>query len=129
MSRRDRGSATVEIAMALPALTAVVAIALWGIAAAAAQVTCVDAVRAGARAAARGEPEAEVRAEIERAAPAGAQIDLDRTADRTRIELTAVFNPPTRLGLPGLILHAQAEAATEPGVVSGADPAGPVPPP
>jgi hypothetical protein len=127
MNRRDRGSATVEIAMALPALTAVVAIALWGIAAAAAQVACVDAVRAGARAAARGEPEAEVRAEIERAAPAGAQIDLRQNVDRTRIELTAVFSSPTHLGLPGLTLHAQAEVATEPGAVSGADQAGSAP--
>jgi hypothetical protein len=38
-----------------------------------------------------------------------------------------VFNPPTRLGLPALNLHAQAEAATEPGAVSVVDPAGPTP--
>ncbi|MEO5877720.1 MAG: TadE family type IV pilus minor pilin [Streptosporangiaceae bacterium] len=114
MTRRDRGSATVEIAMALPALTAVVAIALWGIAAAAAQVAGVDAVRAGARAAARGEPEAQVRAEIERAAPAGSQLEFRQDPDRTHLDLTVTVKPPVHLGLPALTLHVQAEAATEP---------------
>ena len=115
MSRqRDQGSATVEIALALPALVTVVAIALWGIAAAAAQLTCIDAVRAGAIAAARGEPLPEVRAQILSAAPPGSDLVLTQTADSTCLTLEAPFRPSVHLPLPALMFHITAETPTEP---------------
>ncbi|MFE2233365.1 TadE family type IV pilus minor pilin, partial [Streptomyces sp. NPDC059442] len=49
----DRGAVTVEAAMALPALVVFTLALLWSLAAAAAQIPCVDAARAGAGAAAR----------------------------------------------------------------------------
>ncbi|MYV51457.1 hypothetical protein GT042_02815, partial [Streptomyces sp. SID3212] len=55
----DRGSVTVEAAMAVPALVAFTLALVWALTAASAQIRCVDAARAGARAAARSEPEAE----------------------------------------------------------------------
>lgn len=111
--RGDRGSATVEIAVALPALVVVMAVALWGVSAAAAQLACIDAARAGARAAARGEPVAAVRAAVLSAAPHGANVDLVRNTQTTRVAVHATLRPPIRSLFPALVLRADAVAATE----------------
>lgn len=110
----DGGSATVETAMALPALVLILAVALWGVSAAAAQVACVDAARAGARAAARGEPVDMVRAAVRRAAPPGASVGLARDQVITRVVVRAAVRPPVRGLFPALRIGAQAVAATEP---------------
>jgi Flp pilus assembly protein TadG len=51
----DRGAATAELAVVMPAVTVVLAAVLSVGQAVMAQVSCVDAARAGARAAARGD--------------------------------------------------------------------------
>jgi hypothetical protein len=112
---RDRGSATAEIAVALPALVFVTVVALWGVTVAAAQVGCADAVRAGARAAARGEPIPAVRAAVARAAPAGAMVGVRRGPETTRVEVAVAVAAPVAGGLPAITLRAHALAATEPG--------------
>ncbi|MCW2861971.1 MAG: hypothetical protein JWP48_3679 [Actinoallomurus sp.] len=113
--RRDpRGSVTAETAVAFPALVVVLAVALWGVSAAAAQVACVDAARAGARAAARGEPETEVRAAVLRAAPPEARVTLSRDPLTTKVMVQAEVRPPLKGLFPALPLQAQAIAATEP---------------
>lgn len=112
--RRQRGSVTAETAVAFPALVVVLAIALWGVSAAAAQVACVDAARAGARAAARGEPQSEVRAAVLRAAPPGSHVSLNRDPATTRVIVQAEARPPLKGLFPALKLNAQATAATEP---------------
>ncbi|RSN70161.1 TadE family type IV pilus minor pilin [Actinomadura sp. WAC 06369] len=63
--------ATAEIAVALPALVLVTAIVLWAMAAVSTQLACNDAARTGARAAARGESLAAVRALVTEAVPEG----------------------------------------------------------
>jgi hypothetical protein len=105
---------TVETAVAFPALVLLLAIAIWGVSAAAAQVACVDAARAGARAAARGEPLPEVRAAAGRTAPRGASVWIHRDARFTRVVVRATLVPPVRGLFPSLRLRAQAVAATEP---------------
>lgn len=90
--------------------------AIWGVRVAAAQVGCVDAVRVGARAAARGEPLSTVRAVVTRAAPAGARVGVHRGAEMTRVEVAARLRAPVLGGLPTLTLRAHAIALTEPGV-------------
>jgi hypothetical protein len=110
----EHGSVTAETAVAFPALVVVMAVALWGVSAAAAQVACVDAARAGARAAARGEQTAAVRAAVLRAAPPGASVDLTRDPLTTRVIVHAVARPPLKALFPALRLRAQAVAATEP---------------
>ncbi len=115
----DRGSTTVEIAVALPALVLVLVIAVWGVKAAGDQVACVDAVRAGARAAARGEDLTAVRNAGAKAAPPGARIDISRGPDTTDVTIDLAVRPPTGTPLPALILHEHAEALSEPGVVTG----------
>lgn len=112
--RGQRGSVTAETAVAFPALVIVLAVALWGVSAAAAQVACVDAARAGARAAARGEPESEVRAAVLRAAPPRAHVSLSHDPLTTRVVVQAVARPPLKGLFPALKLGARAVAATEP---------------
>lgn len=51
----DRGSATAELAVALPAVAIVLAICVWGVQLAAVQVRMQDAAGLAARAAARGD--------------------------------------------------------------------------
>lgn len=114
-TRRDqRGSITAETAVAFPALVLVLVIALWGVSAAAAQVACVDAARAGARAAARGEPETEVRAAVQQAAPPNAHVNVTRDPTITTVAVTAEARPPLKRLFPALRLRAQAVTATEP---------------
>jgi hypothetical protein len=112
--RRQRGSVTAETAVAFPALVVVLAVALWGVSAAAAQVACVDAARAGARAAARGEPQSEVRAAVLRAAPPRAHVTLSHDPATARVVVRAEAQPPLKGLFPALKLSAQAIAATEP---------------
>jgi hypothetical protein len=112
----ERGSATVEIAVALPALVLVVAIALWGVCVAAAHVACVDAARAGARAAARGEPLPAVRTEVLRGAPSGARVATRRDGDFTEVDVSVALHAPAFSALPPIVVHERAVAATEPGV-------------
>lgn len=113
--RRDqRGSITAETAVAFPALVIILVISLWGVSAAAAQVACVDAARAGARAAARGEPETEVRAAVRQAAPVNARVTVRRDPATTTVVVTAETRPPLNTLFPPLRLRAQAVAATEP---------------
>jgi len=112
----ERGSVTAEIAVALPALVFVVAIALWGVSAAAAHVACVDAARAGARAAARGEPMPAVQAAVVRGAPSGARVATHRHGDLTEVEVSVEIRAPALSGLPPVVVREHAVAATEPGV-------------
>src|SRR4051794_24361822 len=58
------GFVTAEAAVALPVLVLLTAVLVAGIGAAAAQIRCVDAAQAGARALARGEPGAVVAARV-----------------------------------------------------------------
>jgi hypothetical protein len=110
----DRGSATVEVAVALPALVFLMVIGLWGVTVAGDQVACVDAARAGARAAARGEDPASVRAAVAKAAPPGADIEISRGSAMTQVVVTVAIRPPGSVTLPGLVLRERAEALTEP---------------
>jgi len=87
--RRDAGYVTAETAMVLPVLALLLAVALWSIAVAAAQLRCIDAARDGARAVARGESDV-VATEVARAAaPEGAQVDVRRDGDRVVVVVTA----------------------------------------
>ena len=112
--RRDgeRGSATVEAAIAVCAVVVVLAIALAGSAAVLAQVRCTDAAREAARLVARGEPERAERA-ARRVAPAGASVVIRVQGDEVVVEVAA---EPGRGILPGLSVRAEAMAVLEPGV-------------
>ncbi len=107
---------TAETAVALPALVVVLAAALWAVAAVGAQLECVDAARTGARAASRGESLDRVRGGVLAASPPGARVTVTRSAEVTRVEVSANVAPGWGASLPGVTVHATAVCATEPGV-------------
>jgi hypothetical protein len=102
------------MAVGLPALVVVLGAALWAISVVGAQLECVDAARAGARAAARGEVGDAVRAAVTRAAPAGAVVVIARGVDLIRVEVRVVVRPAFANLLPAVTLNASATSATEP---------------
>ncbi|MES9536917.1 TadE family type IV pilus minor pilin [Actinomadura sp. NPDC000600] len=119
---RDRGTATAEIAVALPSLVLVTAIVLWGVRAASVQLACTDAARSGARAAARGESLTAVRDLVVRAVPKGATVQVHRDEATVRVDISASVDTAAAIGLPALVVHAHAAAETEPGLPPATSP-------
>lgn len=114
--RADAGMVTVETAIALSALVAVLGIALAGVAAVTDQLRCTDAAREAARLAARGEPD-RGRAAAERIAPKGASIAIRIDGDAIAVDVGAA---PVGL-LPGLTVTGHAYAVAEPGAQPDGD--------
>ena len=112
--RGDAGMVTVEAALALCALVAVLGMALGGIAAVTDQLRCTDAAREAARLTARGEQDSG-RAAAARIAPRGAEIEIQVDGENIAVAVSAA---PIGL-LPGLRLTGQAYAVAEPGVLQG----------
>jgi hypothetical protein len=102
---------TAEAAVAVPALVLLLGMLLWGLGAVAAQTRCGDAARAGARAAARGEPAAAVVAAARSAAPGGAEVRTDREGELYRVRVTARAPGPGPLAVR---VAAEAVARAEP---------------
>ncbi|MEU9057786.1 TadE family type IV pilus minor pilin [Streptomyces sp. NPDC048430] len=106
----DRGGVTAEAAMVFPVLVAFVFALVWALVAASDQIRCVDAARAGARAAARSEPEDSVRSAAQEAAPGRARVAVERTGGLWRVRVEAPTPGPGPLGLT---LSAEAVALAE----------------
>ncbi|MER7854734.1 MULTISPECIES: TadE family type IV pilus minor pilin [Streptomyces] len=107
---RDRGAVTAEAAVVIPVLVAFTMALLWALVAAADQIRCVDAARAGARAAARSEPEAAVLAAARDTAPRRARVEVGRAGDLWRVRVEAPTPGPAVLSLT---LRAEAVALAE----------------
>jgi Flp pilus assembly protein TadG len=109
----DRGTVTVEAALALCSLVVVLALVLAAVSAVAAQLRCVDAAREAARLTARGEQH---RAEdlARRIAPRTAVVAVTVRGDEVTARVSA--NPAAGL-LPGLEVSVEAAAILEPGNV------------
>jgi hypothetical protein len=106
----DAGYATVEAALAIPSqvlLTLALAGVLAGLAA---QIRCVDAARLGARAAARGEPTAEVQKAVTRAAP-GSSVHI--TTEDGLIHVSVAAPVAAVPMLQAFTVHAEAFEADE----------------
>lgn len=117
----DRGFVTAEAAVVLSVLVAFTMALVWGLLAVAARIECVDAARAGARAAARQDPPAAVVTVAREAAPRGARVTVAREGDRVRV--TVVTRPPMLGALP-LEVREEAVALAEE-TVGAAGEAGP----
>ncbi|AVH57367.1 MULTISPECIES: TadE family type IV pilus minor pilin [Streptomyces] len=115
---RDRGFVTAEAAVVLPSLVLVGMALVWALLAASAQIQCVDAARAGARAAARQDPPDVVLATARRAAPRGAKITVNREDGLVRVTVTASAPGPDALSVE-LSHEAVALAEETVGVVGG----------
>ncbi|WP_447005256.1 TadE family type IV pilus minor pilin [Saccharothrix isguenensis] len=106
----DRGGVTVEAAVAVCGLVAVLALGLAAVMAVVGQLQCTDAAREAARLVARGDDARADRVAGE-IAPRGARWAIRREGDTAWVEVTA-----SRLGVQ---LRARAYAVLEPGVASG----------
>jgi TadE-like protein len=108
--RADRGSATAELAVGLPALVLLTVVAVTAVGAVLTQLRCVDAAREAARAQARGEPGVIV---AERVAPPGAAVGIELADGTVRATVRVQVHP---LGgrLPGFEVSAVSVAALEP---------------
>ena len=91
--RPDRGSVTAETAVLLPVLLIVLAAAVGVLACVAGQLRCIDAARAAARVAARGDDPALVRTAAERLAPPGARVTIGSTGDVVEVLVSAQVRP------------------------------------
>jgi hypothetical protein len=119
--RGQRGSATAEVAVVLPALVLVTALCVWAVLVVAVHVQCLDAARTGARALARDEPVAAVRAMVEASGPQDAEVEVVRLGpDLVAVQVRArVGLPgPWRAG-PGVTVGGQVVAQSETSVARG----------
>jgi Flp pilus assembly protein TadG len=113
----SRGSATAETAVLLPVLVVVLAGCVWALACVFAQLQCVDAARAAARAAARGDTPAAAHATGTRLAPRGAEVSVRSRAGTVEVRVAAdvaPFGGVLRV-LPAIAVSGRATAAVEPG--------------
>ena len=107
----ERGSVTAELAVGLPAVVLVLVALLTVASAAIAQTRCTDAARAGARAAALGEPDATVTATAQRVAGESATVDVGRGGGWVTV---GVSTPIGAWDGSPLRAHASAVAKEEP---------------
>jgi len=105
---------TAEFAVVLPAVVFVLGLSLGALGLALDQVRCVDAARAGARAASRGDSEGAVRLVVRRAAPSDALVSMSTSGDL--VQVSVVSRPRVARGLLPTWLRASstATAAREP---------------
>jgi hypothetical protein len=82
----DRGSATAELAAAMPVLILLLLAGLTAVGAAWTKLQCVDAAREGARAAARGDSGDQA---AHNTAPSGAMISVHADGDDIRVTVIA----------------------------------------
>ncbi|RDI66025.1 TadE family protein [Nocardia pseudobrasiliensis] len=104
----EAGAVTIEAAIALTTLIAVVVLCLAALMAASAQIRCVDAAREAARSGAQG---ADALRVARRIAPPSASLSIRDENDL--VIATATARVPL---FPLLVLHAEAVAVREPGV-------------
>ena len=87
-ARADAGSATAELALALPTLLVVLLVGVYVLAGLALRGRCADAARAVVREAARGDDPEPARSRVLAALPAGAEVVVDRTPSAGTVTVT-----------------------------------------
>jgi hypothetical protein len=104
---------TAEFAVVLPAVVLVLALSLGAMGLALDQIRCVDAARAGARAASRGDSPAAVTQVARRAAPLQSLVSMTTSGDLVQVSVAS--RPRVAAGLlPGwLRAGSTASAARE----------------
>lgn len=105
----ERGMATAEFAVVLPAVVLVLALSLGALGLAWDQIRCVDAARAGARAASRGDSFEAVTLVTSRAAPSGAEVSMGAKGDL--IQVSVVSRPRVAASLLPSWLRASSTAS------------------
>ena len=86
---REAGSVTVELAIGMVTVVALLGLVLGLVAAGVAQIRCTDAARAGARAASLGEDDTAVALVAARAAGPGAEVSVSRDGEWVDVTVRA----------------------------------------
>jgi hypothetical protein len=112
---RDRGTATAELAVVLPAVVLLAVLGVWSVLVGAAQLRCTDAAGVGARALARGEPPEDVRRVVAEVAPRDATVVLGSDGDLVSVEVRVLvpLPGPWRGAGPGVAVGDRAVALDE----------------
>ena len=105
----EHGMVTAEFAVVLPAIVLVLALSLGALGLALDQIRCVDAARAGARAASRGDSYGAVIGVTRRAAPSGALVSM--TTSGAYVRISVVSRPRVAGGLLPAWLRASSAAS------------------
>jgi Flp pilus assembly protein TadG len=110
----QRGAATAELALGIPLLVALTIGLVWLLAVGEAQVRMVDAARETARAAARGDAEAQAVARGRQVAPEATVTVVTRDGEVVSTASDLVEAPGGLLAfLPAAHVHAEAVTSTE----------------
>ena len=107
----DDGYATAEAAVALPALLVVLGLAIGAVVTVDGQLRCVDAARAAARVAARGDSDATAAQAASEVAPSGAQVRVQHLGQD--VQVTVAVTMRAGRWWPGVPLHATATVEAE----------------
>jgi hypothetical protein len=107
----DAGAVTAETAVLLPAVAAVLLLAVWAVGATVAQLRCVDAARVAARALARGEDPAAALDAARESAPRGARVRASRSGGLVVVDVVADIALPGPWAAAGPSLSARGRAA------------------
>lgn len=83
-----------ELAVALPAVILVLLMSIGALMVGVDQIRCTDAARVAARAAARGDTDAVVRKNGERAAPPGSSVAIGSSGGLVRVTVTSPVRGP-----------------------------------
>lgn len=111
-SHDDRGMATAELVVVLPAIVLALLVGVGAVSATTMRMRCADAAAVAARLAARGESTQLVVAAARRVAPAGAQVRLDRSSTTVHVTVSMAAQI---LPVAGLLPHFELTGAfTEP---------------
>ena len=108
----DEGAVTVELAIGMVSVVALLGLVLALLAAGVAQIRCTDAARAGARAASLGEDDEAVALVVRRAAGDGASVSVAH--DDGWVDVTVRLPVVGGALLDGLAAHASAGLPVEP---------------
>jgi len=110
----EHGMVTAEFAVVLPAVVLVLALSLGALGLALDQIRCVDAARAGARAASRGDSDGAVILVTRRAAPSEALVSMATSGDLVRVSVVSRPRVAGSLFPAWLRASSTASAAREP---------------
>jgi hypothetical protein len=110
----ERGMVTAEFAVVLPAVVLVLALSLGALGLALDQISSVDAARAGARAASRGDSDSAVILVSRRAAPSQALVSIDTSGELVRVSVVSRPRVAGNLLPAWLRAGSTASAAREP---------------
>ena len=115
----DRGSVTAELALTLPTLAIVLVIGIWLQSAVALRARCLDAARAGARAAARGDGDPEIRSQLAAYLPRGAAVLIAHVGRQVTVSVATQVTAPA--GISSLVGSPNVTATATGAVEDSAD--------